>query len=158
PYELNGKHFDFHALRGMTATFLDEIGTPDGVRRKVMRHSTQTMTNLYTRPRDDQERQAIGRLADTLSAAGGATKSATDQDGSMSPEDANPDDSDSSGDGSEEGPRVQFPPPPLFPLFRQFPTEPALARPGPPWIRSGVKTGLVRLTACAFSRRFATLP
>ncbi len=78
PYDLNGKIFDFHALRGMTATILDEIGTPDGVRRNLMRHSSQTMTNLYTRPRDDQARDAITQLASTLNGARTTAGSTTD--------------------------------------------------------------------------------
>ena len=63
PYVLDGKIFDFHAVRGMTATIHDEIGTPSGVRRELMRHATESMTALYTRPREDQGRQAVDRLA-----------------------------------------------------------------------------------------------
>ena len=119
PYKLNGKHFDFHALRGMTATVLDEIGTPDGVRRTLMRHSTQTMTNLYTRPRDDQGRQAIERLADKLAGANGATEGATDEDGPDRPDDPSPGGSPGSGGRPDPATRVQFPPPPLSgPLAR----------------------------------------
>jgi integrase len=119
PYEVDGKHFDFHALRGMTATILDEIGTPDGVRRKLMRHSSQTMTNLYTRPRDDQGREAIERLADTLSAASRATKSATKGDGDEDPDGTRPDDPNGSGERPGLMTRVQFQPPPLIsPLAR----------------------------------------
>ena len=58
----------------MTATILDEIGTPAGVSRELMRHSTQTMTNLYTRPREDQQREAIEELAATLNSAEGTAK------------------------------------------------------------------------------------
>jgi hypothetical protein len=77
PYVLDGRTFDFHAVRGMTATIHDEIGTPSGVRRELMRHATDSMTALYTRPREDQGRQAVVRLASALASAGTATKSAT---------------------------------------------------------------------------------
>ena len=77
PYVLDGKTFDFHAVRGMTATIHDEIGTPSGVRRELMRHATDSMTALYTRPREDQGRQAVDRLASVLHSAGRATKSTT---------------------------------------------------------------------------------
>ena len=69
PYVLDGKTFDFHALRGMTATVHDEIGTPSGVRRDLMRHATDSMTALYTRPREDQGRRAVERLAAVLDSA-----------------------------------------------------------------------------------------
>jgi site-specific recombinase XerC len=77
PYILDGKTFDFHAVRGMTATVHDEIGTPSGVRRELMRHATDSMTALYTRPREDQGWQAVDRLAAALESVGRATKSAT---------------------------------------------------------------------------------
>jgi integrase len=77
PYVLDGRTFDFHAVRGKTATIHDEIGTPSGVRRELMRHATDSMTALYTRPREDQGRQAVVRLASALASAGTATKSAT---------------------------------------------------------------------------------
>jgi integrase len=77
PYVLDGRTFDFHAVRGMTATIHDEIGTPSGVRRELMRHASDSMTALYTRPREDQGRQAVRRLASALASAGTATKSAT---------------------------------------------------------------------------------
>ncbi len=101
PYVANGKHFDFHALRGMTATILDEIGTPDGVRRQLMRHSSQTMTNLYTRPRDDQRRGAVERLAETLVVAPITTESATGDHAPEEPDDPTPGGASASDDGPD---------------------------------------------------------
>jgi hypothetical protein len=52
PYrDASGQVFDFHALRGMTATLLDSIGTTPRVVQRIMRHSTLELTNRYTRPR-----------------------------------------------------------------------------------------------------------
>jgi integrase len=106
PYKLSNKIFDFHALRGMTATILDEIGTPSGVRRDLMRHATESMTAIYTRPREDQHRQAIDRLAAALVPVRRATKGATSGNYDGEQNDANSDrqgGSDDDIDGWSEG-------------------------------------------------------
>jgi integrase len=102
PYVFRGKVFDFHAVRGMTATIHDEIGTPSGVRRDLMRHATESMTALYTRPRDDQSRQAVDRLAAALALAGRATKSATGGRQSHAQNGASFDEDSGSGDSVDE--------------------------------------------------------
>jgi integrase len=111
PYKLNGKFFDFHAVRGMTATVLDEIGTPSGVRRELLRHSTDSMIALYTRPREDQRREAVERLASVIGPADGATDSATEEDDDDGPDDTNPGGSDVYGSMPPSSTRVQFPRP-----------------------------------------------
>jgi len=86
------------AVRGTTATIDDEIGTPSGVRRELMRHASDSMTALYTRPRDDQGRQAVRRLASALASAGTATKSATRAEHGHAQNDASVDADDGSDD------------------------------------------------------------
>jgi integrase len=110
PYKLDGKFFDFHAVRGMTATILDEIGAPSGVRRELMRHSTDSMTALYTRPREDQRREAVERLASVIGPADGATESATEEDDDDEPDDTNPNGLSDSAGSPDLITRVQFPP------------------------------------------------
>jgi len=46
-----GRYFDFHSLRGMTATLADAAGISPRVVQKLMRHSTLELTGKYTRPR-----------------------------------------------------------------------------------------------------------
>ena len=116
PYVLDGRTFDFHAVRGMTATIHDEIGTPSGVRRELMRHATDSMTALYTRPREDQGRQAVVRLASALASAGSATKSATRAKHGNPENDASPDGNRTQMMICPDFTRVQFPPPPVKPL------------------------------------------
>jgi site-specific recombinase XerC len=102
PYVVDGKTFDFHAVRGMTATVHDEIGTPSGVRRELMRHATDTMTALYTRPREDQGRRAVDRLASALGSAGRATKGATKAHNFNSRNDVSDDSEMESGDDTDD--------------------------------------------------------
>ena len=55
-----GRVFDFHALRCMTATLLDQAGVSPRLVQRIMRHSTPGLTDRYTRPRrEDVERAAL---------------------------------------------------------------------------------------------------
>lgn len=52
PYiDASGLVADFHSLRCMTATLLDQAGVSPRVAQRVMRHSTPGLTDRYTRPR-----------------------------------------------------------------------------------------------------------
>ena len=102
PHVLDGKTFDFHAVRGMTAKIHDEIGTPSGVRRNLMRHATDAMTASYTRPREDQGRLAVDRLAIALGSADRATRSATNANHQAGRNDVSVDADRLSGDDTDE--------------------------------------------------------
>jgi integrase len=131
PYVLDGKTFDFHAVRGMTATVHDEIGTPSGVRRDLMRHATDAMTALYTRPREDQGRLAVDRLASALGTAGRATKSATNTHRQNGRNDVSVDADMVSGDDTDEHYAGAIPAASTFQNMRQQVTVRGITRLNP---------------------------
>ncbi len=63
PFEVSGRRYDFHALRGQFATDLERAGVSLGRAQKLMRHSDPKLTSKhYTRPERHEMAADVGKL------------------------------------------------------------------------------------------------
>ena len=60
------RYFRYHALRHLTASILDDLGVPIGVIQRILGHQNRRTTEIYLHTIGEAERQAMGRLEDTL--------------------------------------------------------------------------------------------
>lgn len=64
PYEVDGRVFDFHALRVQFASDLNRAGVSMGARQALLRHSTITLTmDTYTDVPTTERREAVKALS-----------------------------------------------------------------------------------------------
>jgi integrase len=63
PFKLEGRVYDFHALRSQFATDLERAGVPLSRAQKLLRHSSPTLTQKhYTRPENKEMAADLNRL------------------------------------------------------------------------------------------------
>ena len=56
-------YFRFHALRHLTASLLDDMGSPIGVIQRILGHQNRRTTEIYLHSVGDSERKALDMLA-----------------------------------------------------------------------------------------------
>ncbi len=56
------KYFRYHALRHLTASILDDIGTPIGTIQRILGHQNRRTTEIYLHSVGDAERKAMDKL------------------------------------------------------------------------------------------------
>ena len=60
--EAKVKYFRFHPLRHLTASILDDLGTPIGVIQRILGHQNRRTTEIYLHSVGEAERNAMNRL------------------------------------------------------------------------------------------------
>jgi integrase len=60
--EAKVKYFRFHPLRHLTASILDDLGTPIGVIQRILGHQNRRTTEIYLHSVGEAERDAMNRL------------------------------------------------------------------------------------------------
>ena len=60
--EAKVKYFRFHPLRHLTASILDDLGTPIGVIQRILGHKNRRTTEIYLHSVGEAERNAMNRL------------------------------------------------------------------------------------------------
>ena len=56
------KYFRYHAIRHLTASVLDEMGTPIGTIQRILGHQNRKTTEIYLHSVGDAERKAMDKL------------------------------------------------------------------------------------------------
>jgi len=56
------KYFRYHAIRHLTASVLDEMGTPIGTIQRILGHQNRKTTEIYLHSIGDAERKAMDKL------------------------------------------------------------------------------------------------
>ena len=56
------KYFRYHAIRHLTASVLDEMGTPIGTIQRILGHQNRRTTEIYLHSIGDAERKAMDKL------------------------------------------------------------------------------------------------
>ena len=59
------KYFRFHALRHLTASMLDDLGTPIGLIQRILGHQNRRTTEIYLHTVGEAERDAMAKLENT---------------------------------------------------------------------------------------------
>ena len=60
----NVRYFRFHTFRHMTASILDDLGTPIGVIQRILGHQNRRTTEIYLHSVGEAESDAMNRLED----------------------------------------------------------------------------------------------
>ena len=58
------RYFRFHPLRHLTASILDDLGTPIGVIQRILGHQNRRTTEIYLHSVGEAERDAMNKLED----------------------------------------------------------------------------------------------
>jgi hypothetical protein len=58
------RYFRFHPFRHLTASILDDLGTPIGVIQRILGHQNRRTTEIYLHSVGEAERDAMNRLED----------------------------------------------------------------------------------------------